>query len=1339
MPRFDSSLRLLALCAAVLAAPLLVPPPASAQDDWGVDGGAERREEIIRRYLGILDARPERGPIFDRLLTEVGGGARFERLVEQYAARSEDDPTSFSAAMLHGHLLAHAERWEAALAAYGRAIEADDADPRGYRASGDVLRQLDRREEAELAYEAALERAPDRDATREVLQALADLAFEAREWERASTYTARIIEIDPTDVFVRMELAETLVRYERFDEALAQYEAVEGLAGRDTRQRAMAMKDQGDVLALMGQGEAALQRYRSAMALVDEGYWLQRELEQRVIAVYREEDRLAELVAEFEAQWRRPTTRRWMLLASLYDELGRDADALNAYRSAVRQDRGAIDARLALVRLLERQGDLDAVIAELETLIRQQPQDASFQFRLIDLYRRTGERAEALERLDALAVRFASQPYVLLDVADRYLRFDERDRAREMYERLVRVDPSDPDNYIALGEFHFMDGRRSEAERTWQRILEVIDDRATAHATLGQVFMDHSLFEEAINQFEEAREADPENDRYLRELAHLYRRTAVLPVALRHWQELYERTDQAQLRTEARGEIVELLDELGRLRDRIEEDRARWDAADEREAEVGYFLGAAYLHQGNEGAAEAIYRDVLEADDADLTALLALESILSRQNRIAEAIDVLVRIAEVSPGRARDTYHRLAELSLRNYDDEEAIRFASLAVELNPDDASAHARLGDIYRRMQDLDAAVLAYRQALLVDERAFPYYFELAEVYLALDRPRDAEEMYRYVVEEADDSALVLRAGRRAIVLRDANDDLEGLLGVFEARMYDPDRGEAHLKLLVESYARLTAPLQQAAAFGVGPEQEAAQVDLERIRRRALRPLLDALSSNDLRLRETALSVLSDQADPNAALPIARLLDDPDARLRVRAAIAVARIGDPRTIPRLVEVLESGDPTLAAIALWAIGRTGDAEAQAPLVAFATDAAQPAALRALAVLGLGRVAELDDDGAATLVTALDDEDERVQLAAYWAVGSQRLEAAEERARFAAQFGAPAVAEAAVWTLARLPGADAARAELLAEAWALSPPSVSSAALRALGALDGGAESHGAEARFEAGESFLDREIPSFDVYALLDGLLHARQSLATPLGPQAQEHFDAAWRGLVASGPGAGARALALVAAGSDETVQPSRVLEGGGEVFAERWASWPEEARGDLLDAQPYLAAEDAPSVVAARESALAAESPTVRAAAVRACARAGRMTPEAWALATDDDWRVRRAVAAAWSSDAGAGLTRATPLGVVDARDWFDDPFPSVRAAAYASLGATHPEAALDAAEARWSRERGVVKLALLRAAAAWSPALQARAVLLGTRDADARVRAEARALSGAAGGS
>lgn len=1310
--------------------------------DWGVDGGADRRAEIIARYRSILDRRPEDGPIFARLLQEVGGGRALEALIDDYGRLRDQSPDVFGYAMMHGHLLRHADRLDEARAAFETAVTISPDDPLGYRALGSVLRALGDRAAAAEAYEASLAHGASDSARQEALRQLADLAFEARDWGAASGYVERLIAVDPGDTSTRMELADLYVRYERYDEALAQYDGLVAAAGTDTRQRALALVDAGNVLALMGRSDEALQRYRAARRLVDDGYWLTREIDQRVIALYRQDDRLDELIAEFERTWRSPSVAQLALLASLYDETGREQDAIDAYRRALRSAGTSQDVRLALIRLLERRGEMDLVAQEYEALIRVAPTDASYRFRFVEVLRRQGRVDEALRQVDALATRFATTPHVLVDVADAYARLGQDERALATLERLVRIDPTEPNNYVALGEHHFMHGHRSEAERIWRRLLDVIADPAEAHAALGDVFSDHALAEEAIEEFETARALAPDDDVVLRSLAQAYDDGQRPADALAAWTELRARSPQAHTRAEARGAMVRIYGSLGRLEDELTGMRARFDGPP-ADVEEGYLLAESLESLDRTSEAEGVWNEVLGVVPNDLSALLALERSYTEGGRISDAIDVLQRIAEAHPDRARETYQRLADLSLRVYDDEAAVRFAQLAVDLNPDNAQAQARLGGVLRQMYRLDDAVVAYRQALTIDPRASQTAFELAEIYLALDRPNEADDLYRAIVDGGADDVQILRAGRRSIQLGQASDSLDTLVGLVEPHLFDEDTGETYLKLLVEIVERITIPLASRAAYGAPDEAAAAAARLEQVGRRSLQPLLAALGSDDVNVRRAALRVLVAQGNRNASASIARLLDNPDAALRLEAALAIARMPDARALEPLTRAATGGGAPIDRLAVWTLARVGDPAIDA-LVALASDRRDDS-LRALAVYGLGGASD-PARVRATLSDALQrDRSSQIRTAASLAAAQLGDAELVPPLLLRLQHSAAGEAEAAAWALGRMtPTTEIV--EALVDGYLHGSPGLSVACARALATVGGPAVD--GSAAYDDTLVFVDGTTGFLDVDAYFTGLIATRPSDADLRSECRLAEFG----GVISA---ALARAIAVPGAARMRVLLDLHTQEGSGELgLGALTSSLPPAAaaacgtvvRGWLEPALGSIVAIAEDGTIEQRVAALAALGHFGGANAARVAALAcGSREPDltragavaAAALATGPDEALLAAVQPLLESpDLTTRAAAATALGRLGATARFDqlaglaehDPAASVRVAAVVALLQLDAVAAEPVVRALWPTLPPIVRAQAVRTSAARgaaSPLL----VELASADDDVRVRSAA----------
>ena len=156
---------------------------------------------------------------------------------------------------------------------------------------------------------------------------------------------------------------------------------------------------------------------------------------------------------------------------------------------------------------------------------------------------------------------------------------------------------------------------------------------------------------------------------------------------------------------------------------------------------------------------------MIDLAPGDSDAYLALERVLVQMNsaaKLQEAIAVLERLLAVDPKQARSIYQRMSQYALQLYHDDDAIKYASRAVELNPDDAEGHRRLGEMYRQRQDADHAITEFRAAIAKNDRLFVVYFDLADLLLSKGQSDDADRLFRRVIRGAPDEEYVARAAR-------------------------------------------------------------------------------------------------------------------------------------------------------------------------------------------------------------------------------------------------------------------------------------------------------------------------------------------------------------------------------------------------------------------------------------------------------------------------------------------------------------------------------------------------------------------------------------------------
>lgn len=798
------------LGATALALVLASSPSLGPAQDWGETTHQERREEIIERYLSILERAPRAGHVLDRLLGETGRGATLQRVIDRYrrelASMAEDAAERANLATLLGHLLAAGGEAEDALRAFDEALAHTPSFEFALRGKADLLASLERWEEARGVYELALATASSQQDRAEVLSRLADLSMDARDWGSASGYVEQLIALSPGDPYLRMELAQLYLEHDRMPEALAQYRAIADGAGTDMRRRAVAERDMAAVLARMGEFDEARSVYERAYARVTPDYWLAREIERALYELHLASNRRAEFVERYERRWRPLNGRQWNLLASVYQELGRTVEAIDALRRASRADRGDSSALLALIRLLRSHRlseHLDEVISLYETAVQRAPYDSALRLEFIEFLWAEAGRDAARRALAAAERAFRGSPDVLVTIADRYHRYGALDDAERLLTRIARQHPREPRFQVALGDFYFAEAKRSRAESIWLRVLPLYPTHEEGLAAVGDIYGNHGLIEEAIDYYERAADGDPVNVTFRRRLAQLYERARRSDNAARLYAEIYEKaTDDALLR-EAGDSLIRIYDSLGFLEQGVDS----WQAFASADADGRWalLLGRAYVQLGEAERAQRTLQTAIARHGVSVPLLRQLASAERAGGDLVAATETLQRIATIDPAGNRWVWDELIDLALRQFADEQALAYASDAVTENPHDGAAHARLGELERSLGHIDRAIRAYREAVDVNPRVAEYQLALGELLVTDGQLEPALDVYLRVASESSDEASLLRAGRRAMVLAIAARNVRPLVSVLESRLARASNTSALLKLELELFRQV------------------------------------------------------------------------------------------------------------------------------------------------------------------------------------------------------------------------------------------------------------------------------------------------------------------------------------------------------------------------------------------------------------------------------------------------------------------------------------------------------------------------------------------------------
>jgi tetratricopeptide (TPR) repeat protein/HEAT repeat protein len=951
------------------SAPRAPAKPATSSAS-AVDGPSS--DALIARYAGIVLSQPGAPFPLGRLAQLYRDrDGKLDALIADFERRVRDGGSGrYNAEVALAGLYKLEGRYEQAVQSYEHAIKEQPTRSVAVVALAQLHTDRGDKARARQRFEQALPLLSAEADKEQTLRTLLQLALDTKDYGAAKNFHRQLVQRAKGSFFVRAELGRELMLRSEYERAVAEYREVLKAATGDNRVLAPALRDLGSALAKLGKRDEALKYLEQALRAAGGQAGVRREVLELVVEVHRTDNKLRALIANLEKQAALDPDRL-RVLAGLYEETGQVQRALETYRKALVRDGKDLETRLKIVQLLQLQGELDQAIAEYQALIRAAPTNPDFVFQLAEALIQRGDRETALKELRKLEARSGNDEETLAALVDFYERALEKTRAREVLQRLAQSGAQDPRHLVELGDRHWQDGDKKKAIQTWQRIRTVVPDRALAEYTLGEAYLEHDMAKEALEALREAVKLGPTKAKYRKAYALALERTGASAEsrdarlrqyedARRIWDQIAkESVDNPTQAREARQHIVTLWSLSGQLAQRMPplERRLRGSPAD---LEAGRLLAEAQMRLRRPADAETTLRFIIARAKGDVTSLAQLERVLVQRRKLRDAIGVLEQLVRAEPKRAREHYQRMAEHAAELYRDDEALVYAAKAVELSPDDAAGHKKLGEMYRQRQDSERAIQSFRNALRKNDRLFPVYLELAELLISRGELDEADRLLRRVVRSSSDEELVLQAARLSMQVNVGRGTLESLeRELLPLALGNPTK-PLYRRLLVEIYGALTFSLVHQTKSTDAKAAAAARSKLEQIGERAVKPLLDALGDDRDTQQRIAIELLQHIRNKSAGPALlAYATGDAEPELRVRAMLAVGALADAAllaklgelVVPRVGNAADESDPTRVAAA-FAVARLQQPAAR-PLLGRMLHAESPT-LRALGAIGLG-------------------------------------------------------------------------------------------------------------------------------------------------------------------------------------------------------------------------------------------------------------------------------------------------------------------------------------------------------------------------------------------------
>jgi tetratricopeptide (TPR) repeat protein len=445
-----------------------------------------------------------------------------------------------------------------------------------------------------------------------------------------------------------------------------------------------------------------------------------------------------------------PSARAYVNLANNYENMREFALAADAYKKAIDLDPSHAELKASLAQDQALAGRFDDALKTYQEIADASPQDAQPYLGMAQIYREQKDFAKARQMLDKakqlepdnLEVRYNEVGLLedegrtadaitalkaILDSTSRrnynpneksyrskmleqlgllYRSNEQYDQAVESFRQIATLDP----DLASRAQAQIIDTYRiakdyPKAQAESDAATKKYPNDRTLHEVRAQLLADQGKTDQAINELKTL--FDGKNDRavYL-SMADVYQKARRFP------------------------DMAKALDEADRL-----------STTPQDKSGVLFMRGAMYEREKKFDLAEKTFRQVLESDPSNASALNYLGYMLADQNvRLQEAQDLIHRAVKLDPNNYAYldslgwVYYRLNRL-------DEAEQQLTRSLQLMSKDPTIHEHLGDVYFKQGKIKEAITQWQSSVKQLSAAVPGDAEpdeLAKVQKKLDSAR-------------------------------------------------------------------------------------------------------------------------------------------------------------------------------------------------------------------------------------------------------------------------------------------------------------------------------------------------------------------------------------------------------------------------------------------------------------------------------------------------------------------------------------------------------------------------------------------------------------------------
>ncbi len=711
-------------------------------------------EKIIERYKQILYQKPKDGSTFDRVYQFYLEGAGLDAMLNDYLTEANEKPDDSNLQLILGHIYKRLGKDTQAVKVYQRAVELKPENYYPHFALGKFYATLRQHEDAIKALttasklsEQAQNVAPEE--LTDIYKALGHAYFARDKVDEAIQAWKKITELDPDDIFARIDIADLFREQELFSQAISQYEAIIKLREDDIYRICLSHREIGIIQEVKGDFQAAIKSFDTALSLTAPGNWLRKDLQHRIIGIFAADGNWEDLIKFYQDKLDATPNEPELfgLLAAAYIENQQIDEGISTYRKGIDLAPTDTNLRLNLIATLRNIEKFQDAAAEYEVLSEQSPDDFGIYRELGELYLQIGNPDKATTVYQRMIDRSPNNPATHIILAEIYTGHEWIDDAVAQYEKAISLAPNNLDYIEYYGDFYFRQGNREKALETWNQMVEGKRAIGANYDRLAQLFKAKHFNTEAVAAIRKAVELMPDEYKYRETLAKHLIESGDYDAALTEYTAAMELAPNAFFAEKMDDKRIELYRRQGTLQEKIEELETKLDKSEIASDQNFLYqkqIAKMYLKLGNITHALEVLLNAKKLKPNDVGVNRWLAKVYNRQGRRDDANSIYLQLIEIDSANAREYHANIAKSYLDILDYESATTAAKQVIANSPRNPEGHQLLAQIAKQAKNYDAAIDSLKQAIRLRPEMIDTRTELAKVYKLSGKLQEALSQY-------------------------------------------------------------------------------------------------------------------------------------------------------------------------------------------------------------------------------------------------------------------------------------------------------------------------------------------------------------------------------------------------------------------------------------------------------------------------------------------------------------------------------------------------------------------------------------------------------------------